>query len=327
MEEREHEMLELLRFNKGFTHPEKWIQYGLLHNFKKIQADQLEKCPDCNTGSLEFVGQYVHYSTLMSLQTCTECGLVFSDKRIDLRVIQLHFEQAYKDEVYFLDGRRRIFEQISRLADHVAPQGGKILDIGGAKGHLLATLKQRRSDLSFVVNDLSKEACHYAASKYGFQTIWGDVNALERTCSQYDVVIMSDVIYYEPELQKLWRLLPHLVSKNGTVIIRVPNRLAFIRFWQLMTRTITSSADREMQDRIKFFNPEHLYVFSRSYLLSRLKKLGFLQVVAVPSELLVQKRGVLWHHLYYYLGKLLWILSGGKLIITPSLLVIAKIDD
>lgn len=327
MERQEHQMLELLRFNKGFTHPEKWIEYGLIHDFKKIQADELDKCPDCNNRLLKFVGQYVYYSTLVSLQACAQCGLVFSDKRIDFQVIQSHFERAYKDVAYFLDRRRRIIEQVSTLAGRLAPQGGKILDVGGAKGHLLATLKGCRSDLTFVVNDLSKEACDYAASKYGFQTICGDVNALERISYKFDVIIMSDVIYYEPELHKLWTLLPRLVSKNGAIIIRVPNRLALICFWQFMTRAIIRPADQEMQDHIKFFNPEHLYVFSRRYLLTRLKKLGFSQVIAIPSDVLVRYRGDFLHPLYYYLCKLVSILSRGKWIITPSLLVIARIHD
>ena len=138
---------------------------------------------------------------------------------------------------------------------------------------------------------------------------------------------MSDVIYYEPELHKLWRILPSLVAKNGVVIIRVPNKFSLIRFWQFMIRTINSHANMEMQDHIAFFNSEHLYMFSRRYLLTRLKELGFTQVTAVPSDLLVQNRGDFWHPFYFYLCKLLSTLSCGKLNFTPSMLVIAKSDN
>jgi SAM-dependent methyltransferase len=324
MERQEYQMIELLKFNKGFSHPEKWIKYGIEHNFSKVRADKLEECPDCRARSLNFIGQYVYYSTLVSLQTCAQCRLVFSDTRIDPQVIQSHFERAYKDESYFKHRRRRIFEQISTLADRYAPRGGKILDIGGAKGHLLAVLKARRPDLSCVLNDLSKKACDHAASEYGFQTILGGVNELEKISSRFDLIIMSDVIYYEPELRKLWVILPRLVSENGAVIIRVPNKLALIRFWQFMGRAIARHRDQEMQDNIKFFNPEHLYIFSRRYLLMRLKKIGFSKVIATPSELLIRERGDLWHPLYYFFCKMLCILSCGRLLITPSLLIIAK---
>ena len=324
MDEQKQKMLEVLQFNKVFIHPEEWIEYGLLHNFKKIQAEELDECPDCKCRSFESVGQYIYYSTLVRLQACTRCGLVFSDKRIDSSVIQSHFEQAYKDEGYFIDRRRRIFAQISTLASLAAVQGGNILDVGGAKGHLLAMLRKRRSDLRFVVNDLSKEACDYAAHKYGFQTICGDFNALEKNSFKFDVIIMSDVIYYEPDLSKLWGILPGLVAENGVVIIRVPNRFPLILFWQFMIHAIGRRANTKMQDQVRFFNPEHLYVVSRRYLLTRLKELGFTQVTAVPSDLLIKNRGDFWHPLYFYFCKMLFSLSGGKLMLTPSMLVIAK---
>jgi hypothetical protein len=118
--------------------------------------------------------------------------------------------------------------------------------------------------------------------------------------------------------------LPRLVSENGTVIIRVPNKLALIRSWQLLNRTITRPANNEMQDKIKFFNPEHLFVFSRHYLLMRLKSIGFQRVFAEPSELLVNGRGDWVHPLLYYVCKAISMISCGKLIMTPAQLIIAK---
>src|SRR6185436_11453130 len=120
MEEQKERMLEVLKFNKGFNHPDRWIQYGLRHNFKKMQAEELRECPDCKYSLFDTVGQYIYYSTLVRLQSCARCELVFSDKRIDFKVIQSHFEGAYKDEAYFIHQRRRIFHQISTLADHAA---------------------------------------------------------------------------------------------------------------------------------------------------------------------------------------------------------------
>ena len=326
MQEQKAKILEVLQYNRGFIHPEKWIEYGITHKFKLIKADKIEECPDCSARSSEFVGQFVYYSTLVNLQKCAQCGLVFTDTRIDPNVISAHFEQAYKDEEYFLHRRSRIFTQISRIVDSVAPQGGRILDVGGAKGHLLATLKKHRPDLNFVLNDLSKDACDHAESKYGFQTILGGINELEQVSSRFDVIVLSDVIYYEPELRKLWDVLSSLVAENGTIIIRVPNKLALIRFWLFMSRAISRirTVDNEMQDNIKFLNPEHLFVFSRSYLLIRLKSIGFNQVVATPSELLINGRSDLVRPFIYYLCKMLSIISFGKLIITPSLLVIAR---
>lgn len=318
------QMMEVLEFNRGFTYPEKWIAYGVAHDFRKTRSEKLEECPDCRARHFKTIGQFIHYSNLAKLQKCAECGLIYTDTRIDPEVISAHFEQAYKDEEYFLRQRRRIFEQISAMADRAAPQGGRVLDVGGAKGHLLATLKARRPDLNFVLNDLSSDACRHAESKYGFETLLCGLNEIENIPGQFDVIIMSDVIYYEPEVRRLWSVLPGLLTENGTVIIRVPNKLGLIRFWQLLTRLVSRPVHHAMQDNIRFFNPEHLFVFSRRYLTRRLSSIGFRQVSTAPSEWLCQDGGDLKHSVYFYLCKLLYSMSFGSLIITPGQLVVAR---
>ncbi len=323
MEEKDGVVLELLQHNRGFLHPEKWIEYAIAHNFEKVRAERLKECPDCAARSFDFMGQFCHYSTLIRLQSCTRCGLVFADTRIDPAVIKAHFEEAYKDEEYFSFRRSRIFDQIARIAARMAPRGGSVLDVGGAKGHLLALLKRRRPDLSCVLNDLSVKACRHAKSEYGFRTVCGGIGGLAEASARFDLVILSDVIYYEPELRRLWAVLPRLVSEGGTAIIRVPNKIALIRFWQFMTRVMRSTGYREMCDRVKFFNPEHLYVFSRDYLVRRLKTIGFRKVVARASELPIDHPRDVRHQLFYCFSNVVRLITLGNVIATPSLLIIA----
>ena len=317
-------MLKLLQNNKGFDIPERWLDYGIDHNFQKIDAEKLANCPDCDSDVFRSIGQYVYYSTLIKLNECLRCDLVFSDTRIDSHVIHSHFEHAYKDEGYFRKGRRRIFDQIATLADRCTPHGGTLLDIGGAKGHLLAILKKRRPDLELVLNDLSKDACAFAASRFQLNTVCGDIKALEQISLRFNTVIMSDVLYYEPGLSRLWKLLPKLISDGGSVIIRVPNNLPLIRFYQFVMRYTVSRKKQELQNHIKYFNPEHIYVFSSRYLLCRLKDLAFSKSTVIPSELLVQPQWEFSQRLYYQLAKALAMLSRGKILITPSFLVIAR---
>jgi SAM-dependent methyltransferase len=324
VEEQKQQMLEVLRSNKGFTKPERWLEYALLRNFKKVRAEELRECPDCGHDVSNAVGQYVYYSTLVRVQECARCGLLFSDKRIDPQIIRAHFEHGYKGEAYFQNSRRRIFEQIAALADFAAARGGHVLDIGGAKGHLLALLRARRPDLHFSLNDLSEEACDFAAREFGFQTFCGDAGALQAIQTKYDLILLSDVIYYEPRLRLLWASLARLVASNGVLIIRVPNKALLIRLWQRMLRAGNGQASLEMQDQIRFFNPEHLYVFTRRYLLARLKGLGFTQVTFVPSELLGGALGSFWQRAYFALCKMLAAVTCGRWILTPGLLVIAK---
>lgn len=323
MKQQRMQMLDLLRFNKGFASPEEWVDYGIQHNFKKVQADKLEECPDCSSRSSRPVGQFIYYSTLVKLCCCDDCGLIYVDTRIDSAVIQSHFENAYKDENYFLRKRRRVFEQLSGLINRAAPKGGRVLDVGGAKGHLLAVLQQRRPDLKLVLNDLSTEACNHAAACYGFETVPGDVNSLERAAVIFDVVVMSDVMYYEPELKKLWTILPRLLKPGGSIIIRIPNKLPLIRLWQLIQQ-MGKGRSMDKQERIRFFNPEHLYVLSRSYIQKRLQRSGFDRIRMLPSELLTNDNNDTASSLCYGAASTLSRLSLGRLVLTPSCIVIAN---
>lgn len=317
-------MLDILRHNRGFSGHERWLDYALRHGFKHVEAWTLEGCPDCASCSYRKLGQYIYYSTLIGLRICSDCGLVYSDTHIDPALVATHFETAYKDEDYFLFDRHRIFDEIATLTDRLAPKNGRVLDVGGAKGHLLGMLKQRRPDLDLVVNDLSRSACEWVESHYGAKTICGPIGAWDRFDDNFDVVIMSDVIYYETHLNNLWRLLQALVKKGGDVILRVPNKLPLIRAAQWLRKRTASAEELAMQAHIPFFNPEHLYVFTRGYLRRRLRSLGFSHVVALPSELLLKSRRSFTRVLYYYMAKFLWAVSFRTSILTPSFLVVAQ---
>lgn len=324
MEDQKSSMLEVLSFNKGFAHPEQWLEYGLAHHFKKTKAEKLVACPDCGAQRFKSMGQFVYYSTLVQLVECRSCGLFFTDTRIDPAVISEHFERSYKDETYFVKQRYRIFQQMTELVGKIAPQGGKVLDIGGAKGHLLATLQSHRPDLTLVLNDLSNASCEHARAYYGFQTVCGGIEQLEGHSSHcYDVIILSDVIYYEPELRRLWAVLPRLLAEHGTVLIRVPNKIGLIRAWQIWCRVTKGASSLTMQDKIRFFNPEHLFVFTRPYLLRRLQSMGFQYVYAEPSELLGKGGGDWKGRFFFYLSKAIAFVSARRLIVTPSQLIIA----
>jgi len=258
------------------------------------------------------------------VKRCLACELVFSDVRLNASTIQSHFERAYKDDTYFLHARRFIFAQIAEWADRLAPRGGTILDIGGAKGHLLAEIRKCRPDLTLALNDISRDACDSAAVQHGFQTFCGNVAALEEVPGRFDVLILSDVIYYEPELNRLWKCLEKLVRDDGGLVIRVPNKLPLITFWEGLRRLLVTPSRRAMQNRVAFLNPEHLYVFSRRHLKQRLTGLGFKDFTVVPSALLANNGMGFLARLYVLFARAVFTFSLGRLVITPSMLVIAR---
>jgi len=317
-------LLELLHA-QGFEDPELWLGYAQRHGFRPTRSQRLTACPECSAESTRDVGQYVYYSTLARLRLCTCCGLVYSDVRLDPAVIRAHFERAYKDEQYFETQRRRVIEQLARVVDRSAPKGGSVLDVGGAKGHLLDAVRRRRPDLRVALTDVSESACAWARRVYGLRAICGPAMTLEHLGERFDVVVLSDVVYYEPDAPKLWGLLPRLVTNGGSVVIRVPNTLIAIRAGQLAQRLVSTRKAWALRDRIAFFNPEHLFVFSHDFLARKLRTLGFSAVAVRPAELLIPNEGT-------HLARLLWLwcsraacaLTLGRVILTPSLLVCAR---
>ncbi|MEI9475112.1 MAG: methyltransferase domain-containing protein [Deltaproteobacteria bacterium] len=324
MNQEEQYWLDILMYNKGFETPTQWIEYAKHNKFQKVKATRINCCPDCGCNNSNPLGQYVYYSTLITLQHCKECDLIFSNTHIDANVLAEHFELAYKDEAYFSLQRDQIFNCIAYLADINTPDKGKVLDIGGGLGHTLAILKIRRPDLSLTLNDISEAACRYASEKNSLVTICSPVRELVELKQKYDVVMLIDVIYYEPEIRNMWNIINMLLNEDGTLILRVPNKLLLIGLYQKLSNFFTRK-DFTGKSSIKFFNPEHIFICSRKYLKKRLADLGFQSIEMLPSPLLVRS-GFLarLYHSYYQTALILHRLTFGRTIVTPSFLVIAR---
>lgn len=295
-------LLEILRENVGFTEPERWLSIAAAQQFQRVRACALAACPDCDGPFGDPIGQYVYYSTLMRLRPCRACGLITSDVRLDTAVLFGHFQRQYKDETYFVEARAAIFAHLADRIARVLPTGGRVLDIGGAKGHLMAALQTRRPDAGITVNDLSPDACRHAAEVYGFHVVSGEPTTVQ---GRYDVVVVSDALYYVAPLRETWDALARVVLPGGTLLLRLPNKAALIRAAGWATRD-------PLRLTIQGFNPEHLHLFTRPYLRRRLTGLGFTHVRVLGSPALGVGRLARLTH---------WL---GPVALTPSVLVTAR---
>lgn len=315
--------INILKNNKGFANPERWVDYARSHDFTYVKAEKLFCCPDCGGASHSEIGQYIYYSTLINLHECLSCGLIYADTRIDPWTIQKHFEEAYKAEQYFVQQREAIFRQVVSLIDALSPRSATVLDIGGAKGHLLSRLKDSRPDIQAYLNDVSEDACLWAKSQYRLNAINGFAADIIPPPDGFDTVSIIDALYYEPNISKLFRQIPKLVKTNGHIILRVPNLGPVIKLCQRVRKVQGVARWQEVYDRVSLFNPEHLYIFTRKYLIGKLHALGFKDVRFIPSALLLNKRKFP-YQLCSILGKLLGNLSLGHVIATPSVIVIGS---
>lgn len=311
--------MEILTTNHGFDRPEKWVDYAKANGFRRVAATPIPQCPDCSADPDKTLGQYIYYSTLVRLKTCGNCELIWADAAIDPSVLNAHFEAAYKDEGYFEAARADIFTHLAKVISNAAPMGGSVLDVGGGMGHLMHTLREMRMDLQVVVQDVSERSCEYAKDKFSLQTICGPMSELKPS-HQYDVVVFSDSLYYESELGAVWNLLSRIVKPKGSVIIRGPNKLHWIRLRQALRRMLSSLAT---QDKVKHFNPEHKYVFSKRYLTNRLGRGGF-ESKHIPSPALLPRSmlGRMVSRSSYVYALLMRKLFGA--VVSPSMVTVAR---
>jgi SAM-dependent methyltransferase len=318
------EALAVLRSNVGFGNPAEWVDYAIAHSFKRVQARSLNQCPDCQSAARNVVGQFVYYSCLGHLWQC-RCGLVYSDVRLPTEIIANHFDLGYKDEDYFVRGRRRVFSQMARIIAKRTPQGGGVLDIGGANGHFLMSLGYRRPDLRLLLNDLSPVACDAAASA-GIESVPGGVDALEEIAQgrQFDAVVASDVIYYEPEIRRFFEVLRSLLKPGGTVLFRIPNRFTLIRLANRVAEFRRRMTPGLLGDSLQFFNPEHLYILTIPFIRQRLAEIGFESVRCLPSPLYRPHGLGFLADVTYGLSWTIARLTGGMFCPTPSILIVAR---
>lgn len=301
--------LALLRANHGFTQPdEHWVGYAEAHRFQAVSVTARPLCPDCGGDSHAGLGQFIYYSSLFRLLVCAHCDLAWSDGVLDPAVVHAHFDATYKDRAYFLTARAAIFRHLTEVIDRVTPIGGTVLDMGGAQGDLMGMVVRRRPDLAPVVQDVSSVALAYARTVFGLETLREVAEA--RT---FTTVVLSDVLYYEPDLANFWRRLPSLVEGGGTVILRVPNKR-----WRLRLAWWLHDPCDRTQDRLSGFNPEHLYSFSLRYLRDRFTQGGF-AVQTTVSPLL----GASWWRRAVFQGaRVVSTVTRGRVLLTPGVLVI-----
>jgi SAM-dependent methyltransferase len=285
------------------------MELARARSYRRVPATRLERCPHCGAEERGILAEYVYYSNHAHLVECPSCGLWYSTLRLNAETIRSHFERAYKDEAYFEGRRRPILRELAGIVAEAAPEGGRVLDVGGAKGHLLAQLAELRPDLRLTLSDMSETACAHARSAFGLEAVEGGISELAELDRRFDALVLGDVIYYEPDLEALWRLLDRVLAPGGLVVIRVPNKARWIRLRLLRHRSRTG---------IPVFNPEHLYVFTARFLVRELRRRGFRGVEARASRLLGEG---------WWAEAAFWALrAAGRLVpgapLTPSMVVV-----
>jgi 2-polyprenyl-3-methyl-5-hydroxy-6-metoxy-1,4-benzoquinol methylase len=166
-------------------------------------------------------------------------------------------------------GREVAAEVASKRLDLLKPycSGGRLLDLGCAGGHFLATARERGFEVMGVEYNPSMAA--FARENYGLQVLQGDVMKLDIP-GTFDVIHAEDVVEHLEDPLAVLNKMKALLRPGGLLIIdgpleRQPNPSLALLELNFKLRNVE---DPEM-------SPAHIWQFTLSSQRGLLKRAGF----------------------------------------------------
>lgn len=226
--------------------------------------------PCCICGSTDsallFEREYAQhrYPGLFAMRRCGGCGLLFNSPRLDGE----NLRELYQRNYYFF--KRNDVREFGRIVDMYAHtialvdgavRRRSVLEIGSAKGYLLAVLKELGWETLGV--EVSREAAAYARSRFGLQVFEGMLEDYLQSSARrtFPLVLAIDVIEHVPDPDRFVACAAEVVEPGGLFIIDTPNGAA---------------RDIDVQGPAWYgFNPFHIFLFSAGNLTRLLEQHGF----------------------------------------------------
>ena len=268
---------------------------------------------------------------LQQYAVCEKCGFIFSintDKHSVQEIILHHYSnEDPHSEVAF--AKKNFFKSVlEHLSKRVITDERKILDIGCSHGYFLE-YTQKRGWKSYGI-DVFKEAVKCARDRVGADKIFeGKLKEANFCIDYFDAITLWDVlgIVDDPydDLMECYRLL----KKNGIIGIRTRNA-QFQKFAYLIYKPF-----KQLFLKAGFQEPYVFdeFCFSQRSIKSLLSRIGF-QNIKIYNSILTSGDPYKHFHFSFLIkaakilidifSRSLAVISGGKIIIGPTLLIWAK---
>jgi 2-polyprenyl-3-methyl-5-hydroxy-6-metoxy-1,4-benzoquinol methylase len=190
---------------------------------------------------------------------------------------------GYQDYISQEKSLRITFRKLLNELKRHGMTSGKLLEIGCGYGYFLDEAKKYFSYTSGV--DLSEEAGIHAQKLSGADIYIGDIQSLPEECSNFNIIVMINVIEHIYNPVEFLLSLKRKLTKGGRIVIATPD---IGSFWYRIMKSKWSS----------FKIPEHVVFYSKKTLTSLLEKAEFNNITqihfphAFPFALIISKLGV-----------------------------------
>lgn len=288
-------------------------------------------CIICGCDSHEEICDIAISPLLISskLVRCKECGFYYANPRLKEEVEEEHYKKRYHENEnidYWYEGRidvfKRSFHEISKFVNK-----GSLLDVGCGMGYFMDLARNNGWEVKGV--EISDSAVNYAKEKLGLDVIKADLRDTQLETDYFDVATMWNVLdqIYDPRFTLIE--LNRILKKEGYLFMRVSNlnfHLGLLRLYNGLKHLF-----RGIKSPPVVF---HLYSFDKNSIKRLLNSTGFSKVIVKTESLGVNQpyilkvfgkkiEGII-RKLFDLGASVIYLLSFGKIIISPSLFVIAR---
>lgn len=195
------------------------------------------------------------------LRRCSGCGLIFNSPRLPAdRLADLYRRNYYFFARPAVMEVERIGGAYLRTVAHLPPSGRRLLEVGSAKGYMLALLRTLGWQVTGV--EIAGSAAEHSRRVFGAEVFTGTLEEFRReTPRQFDVVLAQDVLEHVPDPAAFLEGLYQSVVPGGRLIIDTPN--------------VGGRSVKVVGERWRGFNPFHIYLFDRDTLTQAVANAGF----------------------------------------------------
>jgi len=199
-----------------------------------------------------------------TIRECAGCGLLFNSPRLS----DPEIEQLYGGGYYvFQEPPAEAAQRVARLAWQTIGVASRyvedhtVLEVGCAKGYLLALLRQRGWQVQGV--ELSSDAAAFGRDRLGLRVFTGTVDQWVSSPGfmAVPVAISTDVIEHVTDPRGFLAAMRAALKPGGWLILGTPN----------------ADSDHRQAHGTRWlgFNPFHIVLFSRQNLTRLLQETGF----------------------------------------------------
>ena len=290
-------------------------------------------CPGCG-GSKAFLISEVLCSPVM-MQTrlvgCDGCALAYISPRPGFEIESRFYEKEYFERANLVECREHRLDLFRRSLRMLAPrtQKRRILDAGCGAGFFLEMAEKQGWDAKGI--DLSKEAVQFACEKLHLDVIRTELKLAPYADASFDVITLWNVLdqMRDPGEQctKAFRLL----APGGVLALRISNLSFHIKLHHFYRRLKRWGWIRQDSPEPAVF---HLCMFSPGSIREFLEARGFKNIQIYNSildrhsralkDLFGEKMTNFLTRLIYEGSRLLRVLTFGKTILCPSMIVFAR---